>query len=182
MAHGSPLLTNMDLPQFCCTLSGKHAFHSTGGSWIRPPYQDGLRQPRSTKGNSFLNCAIRCPLFVPIPCGGNFWCSSTMVNTRQFFAKLYTKLSTFRANLAWSQSGAPQPWSTQGNSLLNCVLRCPLLVPISRGRNFWCSSTMVNTRQFFTKLCTKISTFGANLVCKQFLVFVNRGQHKAILY
>ena len=54
--------------------------------------------------------------------------------------------------------GAREPSSTQGNSLLNCVLRCPLLQPISFGGPFWRSSTIVNTRQFFTQLCTKMST------------------------
>ena len=41
---------------------------------------------------------------------------------------------------------------------------------------------MVNIRQFFTKLCTKISTFGTNLVWRQFLVLDNHGQYKAIHY
>ena len=52
----------------------------------------------------------------------------------------------------------------------------------SSGGNFWCSTTMVHTRQFFIKLCTKMSALGANLVWKQFLVLVNHGQHQAILY
>ena len=106
----------------------------------------GPRQPRSTQGNSLLNCVLRCPLLVPISCGDNFWC---MLNT--------------------------------GNSLLYCVLRCPLAGPISCGGHFWCSSPAVNTRQFFSKVCTKMSTFGANPVWRQFLVLVNHDQHKAIL-
>ena len=43
-------------------------------------------------------------------------------------------------------------------------------------------SKMGDTRQFFIKLCIKMSTFCANLMWMQFLVYVNHGQHKAILY
>ena len=79
---------------------------------------------KSTQRNSLLNCVLRCPLSGPISCGGNFWCSPTMVITTQFFTKLCTKMSTFGANLVEAISGARQQWSTQGNSLLNCVRRC----------------------------------------------------------
>ena len=54
-----------------------------------------------------------------------------------------------------------------------------ILGPISGGGNFWCSSIVVNTGQFFTKLCTKMSMFGRNLVWRQFLVFINCGEHTA---
>ena len=88
--------------------------------------------------------------------------------------------------VSWHHQGklirAMESTSAHSFSLLKCVLGCPLLEPIACGGNFWCSSTVVNTRQFFTKLCTKMSTFGTNLVWRQFLVFLNCGEHKAILY
>ena len=164
LIHGSWIspLHQQGLPQCCCKLSINCAFHPSHGSWSSPLHQQGL--PQSCCKLS-VNCAFHSK-------HGSWISPLHQQRLPQFCCKLKSfpsaesRIHPVRRVCPRDKTHAFRAKLAHGFDLLT------KMVFVNR----------VNTRQFFAKLSTKMSTVGANPLWRQFLVLVNHGQHKAILY